>query len=139
MQKVRDFRKVQLDRASLALSEARRRETTEREQLEEAVAKELDAHARRAELAKGGAPIIDWTVAEQWLHASQQRVRKGRDQLAEASRRVAHAQADALKARTQVERIELLLERYRLEMTKAVATAERKLEDELAGRQPQAR
>lgn len=135
MEKVRDFRQTELDRATVELSAARKRLSDAQGLLEAAVVRDQDARGRRQSLADGGAAsITDWTVLTAWIEASQAAVVREKMLVAEAEALVGRCQAKMFAARTNVERIELLVERYRVDMQKAETNAERKLEDELAAR-----
>lgn len=139
MEKVRDLRQRELDRASVRLADAHKAEARARQQLDEAIVKERDASAKRLALRAGASAVVDWAQTELWLQSVQAEVVRDRQALAATEQDVDLAKKVVLQARTHVERIEHLIHRYRSEMAKDAATADRKLEDELAGRHPMTR
>jgi flagellar export protein FliJ len=128
-----ELRQRELDREAATLARARAKEQDARAKLEEAEARAKEAVLARETLSKGPASASDWAAQEAWLAAQRKKAERASDQRMECAREVEAARASVLKMRVRVRGLETLVERVEADEREAVAQADRRLEDEIAG------
>jgi flagellar export protein FliJ len=128
-----ELRKRELDKEAAVLARAREKEQAARVKLEEAEAHAREALSARESLSKGPASASDWAAHEAWLAAQRKKAERASDQRIECARAVEVARESVVKVRVRVRGMETLVERVEAAQREALAQADRKVEDEIAG------
>jgi flagellar export protein FliJ len=128
-----ELRKRELDKEAAVLARAREKEQAARVKLEEAEAHAREALSARESLSKGPASASDWAAHEAWLAAQRKKAERASDQRIECARAVDVARESVVKVRGRVRGMETLVERVEAAQREALAQADRKVEDEIAG------
>jgi flagellar export protein FliJ len=128
-----ELRQRELDKEAAQLARAREKEQAARARLDEAEARASDALSARESLAKGPASASDWAAQEAWLAAQRKKAERASDHSVECAKAVEVARESVVKMRVRVRGMETLVERVEASEREAVALAERKTDDEIAG------
>jgi flagellar export protein FliJ len=128
-----ELRQRELDKEAAALARAREKEQAARAKLNEAEAEAKAALLARESLAKGPASASDWSAQEAWLATQRKKAERASDQRVECARAVEVARQSVVKVRVRVRGMETLMERVEATEREALAQADRKTEDEIAG------
>jgi flagellar export protein FliJ len=128
-----ELRQRQLDQEAALLAQAREKERVARAKLEEAEAQAKAALVARETLAHQPASASDWAAHEAWLASQRKKAERASDQRLECTRAVDAARDSVVKMRVRVRGMETLVERVEASEREALAQADRKIEDEIAG------
>jgi flagellar export protein FliJ len=128
-----ELRQRELDREAAALVRAREQEQIARAKLEEAETHTKNALLARDSLSQGPASASDWAAHEAWLASQRKKAERASEQRLECARAVEAARESVVKVRVRVRGMETLVERVEASEREALAQADRKTEDEIAG------
>jgi flagellar export protein FliJ len=131
--KIAELRQRELDKEAAALAQAREKEREARVRQEEAEAQAKAAIAARESLSKTPASASDWAAQEAWLAAQRKKAERASDQRLACAKAVEAARVSVVKTRVRLRGIETLVERVEATEREAIALADRKTEDEIAG------
>lgn len=132
--KVVEHRTRELERKLVELARATTAEIDARARLEEARTRTREAIEARATIAATGATSSEWLHAEAWVETRRRGEHLAEQSRLTATRAVEAARADVVEARSQLSRIEMLIERIDREDRLAQERQGRKLDDEFAVR-----
>jgi flagellar biosynthesis chaperone FliJ len=134
LKRLMDLRAKELSHRVADLDSARSTETTVQQELEEAQTRKMAAIAERDERTKRDLTAADWSQAESWLANLAQRELVVEVQRQQAALAVLEARTRVVAAKTEQEKIQLLIRRAVDEARKLQSRDERKLDDEHGAR-----
>jgi flagellar export protein FliJ len=134
MQKLLELRKKKLDDEMTALGVAQKAATRAKEHAEALARQALAAEARHGERMRHAIRPDEWSESQAWVESERRRAERADAERDRADKAVLEQRQRMLAARTDVERVEALLERMASAARKVEATRERKLDDEFSRR-----
>jgi flagellar biosynthesis chaperone FliJ len=134
LKRLMDLRAKELSHRVADLDSARSTETNAQQELEEAQTRKMAAIAERDDRAKRELTAADWSQAESWLANLAQRELVVEVQRQQAALAVLEARTRVAAAKTEQEKIQVLIRRAVDEARKLQSRNERKLDDELGAR-----
>ena len=132
LQKLIDLRTREVDDRLGKLAEARKREELAKQFLEREEAKLNAAHTERASAISRPFEVKSLTLSNDWLVSCARRVDLARQVLEKARQAVQEAQAQVFAAKTELRKIELILQRVANEERVRAERVEQRLTDEFA-------
>lgn len=134
VEKILEVREKQLDVRVKELADARAREEQRKLELLAAEKKTIEAVGEREGLAAAEATPPTWKATEEWLSDMRDFEALAAVARATAAEETVAAQLEVREAHANVKRMEALRDILRAQRAAKEAKAERKMEDELAGR-----
>jgi flagellar biosynthesis chaperone FliJ len=134
LKRLMDLRAKDLSHRVADLDSARSTETTVQQELEVAQTRKMAAIAERDERTKRDLTAADWSQAENWLANLAQRELVVEAQRRQAALAVVHARTRVAVAKTEQEKIQMLIRRAVDEARRLQTQNERKVDDEFGAR-----
>jgi len=134
LKRLMDLRAKELSHRVADLDSARSTETSAEQELQQAQTRKMAAIAERDERSKRDLTAADWSQAEGWLASLAQRELVIEVQRQQAALAVLEARTRVAVAKTEQEKIQVLIRRAVDEARKLQSQNERKLDDELGAR-----